>query len=105
MVIKLHNAVHLYFSHSRNHMQLWVQVLEKANEDNADWQPALVEEDALTNTGGVFVLAKVKSPQHIGTYIAYVIVAHIRMYTHVCMGVLMLLNDCINLFTVYVSVL
>ena len=48
------------FSHNQNHVQLWVQVLEKFNEEIDDFQPALVEEDRLTNTGGIFVLAKVR---------------------------------------------
>ena len=48
------------YSHNFNHVQLWVQILEKTNEEVVDYQPALVEEDRLTNTGGIFVLSKVR---------------------------------------------
>ena len=48
------------FSQNFNHIQLWVQILEKTNEEVVvDYQPALVEEDLHTNTGGIFVLSKV----------------------------------------------
>jgi len=41
-------------------VQLWVQILEKTSEEMGGCQPALVEEDSLTDTGGIFVLTKVK---------------------------------------------
>ena len=95
--------MHLYFSHSHNHVQLWVQVLEKGNETALDWQPALVEEDRLTNTGGVFVLAKVKSMTiNLSTYayMCYVIIMH--MYACVYMY---LLSVYIDICAVYVCTL
>ena len=50
------------FSPNFNHIQLWVQILEKTNEEVVvDYQPALVEEDLRTNTGGIFVLSKVRT--------------------------------------------
>ena len=50
------------FSQNFNHIQLWVQILEKTNEEVVvDYQPALVEEDLHTNTGGIFILSKVRT--------------------------------------------
>ena len=64
---KLGNYVHTYmftyvmcYSHNSNHVQLWVQILEKTNEEVVDYQPALVEEDQFTSTGGIYVLSKVR---------------------------------------------
>ena len=70
-------------SHDINHVQVWVQVLEEMSSSE-DYQPVLVEGNALTNTGGIFVLTKVCTGPHTTYTIQYNnLILHVYIRTYV----------------------